>query len=89
MKFLMQWIESVLYPEGYQIWAVLVSLGIVAVLSHWHEVWLTSRLHDWLTSQSLLIRLGIYGVCCLVVFIVVSIMAFYVVDKLKNNASPE
>ncbi len=84
MKLFTKWIESVIYPGSYQIWAAVLSLGIAIGLSHWHRIWLPSQVHEWLTAQGDVVKIPIYSAACVVVFLVTSFVVFRVIEKVKD-----
>lgn len=87
MKLFTKWIDTVIYPGSYQISAALLSLGIVIGLSHWHETWLPSQVHEWLTDQSDVVKIPIYSAGCVVVFLITSFVMFCIIEKIKHSAS--
>lgn len=89
MKYVTSWIESIVHPDGYQIWAVVLSFGVVVGLSHWHDVWLDPRVHGWFERQNDFVKLGVYGIGCLAVFVVFSFVISAVVEKVGTKSSCE
>lgn len=83
-----KWIVSFVHPRNGNFWAGLLTVGIIAGLSHWHEAWLNPRVEDWLSHQNGLTKFAGYFACGIGVYMVALIVIASVTGPIHYAIDP-
>jgi hypothetical protein len=83
-----KWIVSFVHPRNGNFWAGLLTVGIIAGLSHWHEAWLNPRVEDWLSHQNGLTKFAGYLACGIGVYMVALIVIASVAGPIHYAIDP-
>jgi hypothetical protein len=88
MTWVDKWIAFLVRPKIGGVWAALLAAGIVAALGHWHKVWLSTGVENWLSHQSGPARIVAFIGCWIGAYVVALLIVSRIIRPIQHAIDP-